>query len=107
MNCGNCACRNFTGEEADGYCRSMGARAVSLDTREKWDHFKGVRTKKKFIIKADYDFALLISQVAIQFAERYFWTGGRMNYPDQSYTWPSGVTKRVRNSGDPWSHTGG
>ena len=44
MNCGNCACRNFTGEEADGYCRSMGARAVSLDTREKWDHFKGVST---------------------------------------------------------------
>ena len=47
MNCGNCACRNFTGEEADSYCRSMGARAVSLDTKQKWEHFKSVMNQNR------------------------------------------------------------
>ena len=55
-------------------------RAVSLDSREKEDHFLGIVAKDR---------------------QRYFWTGGEVR--NGQISWPSG--KRY-NDVD-WSHTGG
>lgn len=86
VECQNCECNKFTGDQAAEYCQSMGAQAVSLDTPLKAEHFRNV--------SADY-------------AKRYYWTGGRMQYPEQSLRWPSGrVETFVKGQGE-WSFTGG
>ena len=76
----------FAAQQADEYCKGMGARAVSLDTPSKVKEME---------------------RLSARYGQRYFWTGGRMDYPLHSYTWPSGVTKCIQGSTDPWSHTGG
>merc|ERR1711936_1565450 len=62
-------CSNFTGHEAEDYCKLQGGHAVSLDTTAKALHF---------------------IDVAIQNARRYFWTGGRIDHNAGVVTWPSG-----------------
>ena len=55
-------------------------RAISLDSREKEDHFLGIVAKDR---------------------QRYFWTGGEVR--KGRITWPSG--KRYNDVN--WSNTGG
>ncbi len=74
------------GQQADEYCQSMGARAVSIDTPTKVKEME---------------------RLSARYGQRYFWTGGRMDYPRHSYTWPSGVTTCIQGNSDPWSNTGG
>ncbi len=66
----------------------MGARAISLDSESK---------KRE------------AERLSARYGQRYFWTGARMNYPDHSYTWPSGVTRCINGGPDAkeWSKTGG
>merc|ERR1711879_50916 len=59
----------FTGYQADNYCKANGGRAVSLDSNEASEHFL---------------------DVSAQFAQRYYWTGGRLNHPCKTLYWPSG-----------------
>ena len=73
-------CSKFTQSQGERFCRANNMRAVSLDSREKEDHFLGIVAKDR---------------------QRYFWTGGEVR--NGQISWPSG--KRY-NDVD-WSHTGG
>ena len=73
-------CSKFTQSQAERFCKSNNMRAVSLDSRDKEDHFLGLVAKDR---------------------QRYFWTGGEVR--NGQISWPSG--KRY-NDVD-WSHTGG
>jgi len=79
-------CSNFTGHEAEDYCKLQGGHAVSLDTTPKALHF---------------------IDVAIQHARRYFWTGGRIDHNAGVVTWPSGNREGYVRGQRFWSHTGG
>jgi hypothetical protein len=86
ISCTNCECSKFSGEEAADYCAGLGAKAVSLDTKEKADHFLGV---------------------SAQWAQRYYWTGARIQWPKEELVWPSGVTETWTRGQGYWSQTGG
>jgi len=79
-------CSNFTGHEAEDYCKLQGGHAVSLDTTPKALHF---------------------IDVAIQHARRYFWTGGRIDHNAGVVTWPSGNREGYVRGQRFWSSTGG
>merc|ERR1712079_229592 len=79
-------CSNFTGIEAEEYCRLQGGHAVSLDDNEKALHFRGI---------------------AIRDRRRYFWTGGRIDHSVETVTWPSGKREGYIRGQRFWSHTGG
>ena len=79
-------CSNFTGHEAEDYCKLQGGHAVSLDTTPKALHF---------------------IDVAIQNARRYFWTGARVDHSAGVVTWPSGNREGYVRGQRFWSHTGG
>jgi hypothetical protein len=79
-------CVKFTGYQADNYCKAQGGRAVSLDSNKKSEHFL---------------------DVSAQFAQRYYWTGGRMNHPCKTLYWPSGRSEGWESGKRYWSHTGG
>lgn len=79
-------CSNFTGHEAEDYCKLQGGHAVSLDTTPKALHF---------------------IDVAIKHARRYFWTGGRIDHGAGVVTWPSGNREGYVRGQRFWSHTGG
>ena len=79
-------CSNFTGHEAEDYCKLQGGHAVSLDTTAKALHF---------------------IDVAIADARRYFWTGGRIDHTAGVVTWPSGNREGYVRGQRFWSHTGG
>ena len=73
-------CSKFTQSQAERFCKSNNMRAVSLDSRDKEDHFLGLVAKDR---------------------QRYFWTGGQVR--NGRITWPSGRRYNDVN----WSHTGG
>merc|ERR1711936_544775 len=73
-------CSKFAQSQGERFCRANNMRAVSLDSREKEDHFLGIVAKDR---------------------QRYFWTGGEVR--NGQISWPSG---RRYNDVD-WSHTGG
>merc|ERR1711997_464258 len=79
-------CNKFTGQEADEFCKSVGGRAVSLDSNEK---------------------ALAIMDLLRQRAQRYMWTGGRIDHNIGVVTWPSGAREGYNRGQRFWSHTGG
>lgn len=79
-------CKKFTGYQADNYCKANGGRAVSLDTNEASEHFL---------------------DVSAQFAQRYYWTGGRLNHPCKTLYWPSGRSEGWQSGQRYWSPTGG
>ena len=79
-------CKKFTGYQADNYCKANGGRAVSLDTNEASEHFL---------------------DVSAQFAQRYYWTGGRLNHPCKTLYWPSGRSEGWQAGARYWSPTGG
>merc|ERR1711971_1219201 len=70
----------FTQSQAERFCKSNNMRAVSLDSRDKEDHFLGLVAKDR---------------------QRYFWTGGQVR--NGRISWPSGR----RYNDVAWSHTGG
>ena len=79
-------CNKFTGQEADEFCKSKGGRAVSLDSNEK---------------------ALAMMDLLRQRAQRYMWTGGRIDHNAGVVTWPSGAREGYVRGQRFWSHTGG
>lgn len=79
-------CSNFTGQEADEYCKLQGGRAVSLD---------------------DNDKSLYFINIAIRDRRRYFWTGGRIAHDIGTVTWPSGKREGYIRGQRFWSPTGG
>lgn len=79
-------CSNFTGHEAEDYCKLQGGHAVSLDTTAKALHF---------------------IDVAIQDARRYFWSGGRIDHTAGVVSWPSGAREGYVRGERFWSNTGG
>ena len=79
-------CNKFTGQEADSFCKSVGGRAVSLDSNEK---------------------ALAMMDLLRQRAQRYMWTGGRIDHNVGVVTWPSGKREGYVRGQRFWSHTGG
>ena len=79
-------CKKFTGYQADNYCKANGGRAVSLDSNEASEHFL---------------------DVSAQFAQRYYWTGGRLNHPCKTLCWPSGRSEGWEAGQRYWSPTGG
>ena len=79
-------CNKFTGQEADNFCKSVGGRAVSLDSNEK---------------------ALAMMDLLRQRAQRYMWTGGRIDHNAGVVTWPSGAREGYVEGQRFWSHTGG
>ena len=79
-------CNKFTGQEADEFCKTRGGRAVSLDSNEK---------------------ALAIMDLLRQRAQRYMWTGGRIDHNAGVVTWPSNAREGYVRGQRFWSHTGG
>jgi len=79
-------CGQFTGSGAQGYCSSMGMRAINLDDSAKAAHF--------------------IDLLARDRGQTYFWTGGNVDHRGGRVTWGNG---RTQNFGDIrfWSRTGG
>ena len=70
----------------DDFCKSVGGRAVSLDSNEK---------------------ALAMMDLLRQRAQRYMWTGGRIDHNVGVVTWPSGAREGYNRGQRFWSHTGG
>merc|ERR1712226_1728355 len=79
-------CKSFTGVQADNYCKAQGGRAVSLDTNEAAEHFLGESARH---------------------AQRYYWTGGRLDHKCKVLTWPSGAREGWTEGTRYWSNTGG
>merc|ERR1719323_2348014 len=79
-------CNKFTAEEAVEFCKSIGGNAVSLDSNEK---------------------ALAMMDLLRQRAQRYMWTGGRIDHNAGVVTWPSGAREGYVEGQRFWSHTGG
>lgn len=79
------ACNTFTASEADNFCKSVGGRAVSLDSNEK---------------------ALAMMDLLRQKAKRFMWTGGRIDHASGVVTWPSGAREGYNRGQRFWSHTG-
>jgi len=79
-------CNKFTAEEAAEFCKSIGGNAVSLDSNEK---------------------ALAMMDLLRQNAQRYMWTGGRIDHNAGVVTWPSGAREGYVRGQRFWSHTGG
>lgn len=89
ISCSNCECSKFTADEARDYCYSIGMRPVSLDTPQKIEEFH---------------------RVSALYAQRYYWTGGRIAYPKPEIKWDNGNVQPILSNHvgqHPWSPTGG
>merc|ERR1712127_639575 len=76
---------NFDWSGGQRFCSSQGMRLVSLDSKEKTDHFLGLLSKE---------------------GKPYFWTGGQVSRDSRTLTWQSGVTQPISKGQHPWSFTG-
>ena len=76
---------NFDWNGGVQYCRSKGMKLISLDTKEKSEHF--------------------LRLVATDRAP-YFWAGGRLSRDGRSLSWQNGKTESVSRGQHPWSFTG-
>lgn len=79
-------CNKFQAEEAVEFCKSIGGQVVSLDSNEK---------------------ALAMMDLLRQRAQRYMWTGGRIDHNAGVVTWPSGAREGYVRGQRFWSPTGG
>merc|ERR1711935_954006 len=68
------------------YCLSRGGRIISLDTREKIEHFLGV--------------------VSGPIGSSYFWTGGMLSEDKTKVHWDNGNIGAVVRGKHPWSFGG-
>jgi len=76
---------NFEWSSGLRHCEGQGMRLVSLDTKEKAEHFLSLVEKDR---------------------APYFWSGGQVSRDSRSLTWLNGVTEAVRRGQHPWSFTG-
>jgi hypothetical protein len=76
---------SFSHSAARSYCAQRGMRIVSLDSREKAEHF--------------------MRQVAAD-GSPYFWAGGRLSSDKRSLSWENGRSEGIRKGQHPWSFTG-
>merc|ERR1711970_15709 len=76
---------NFAWNEGVSYCRSQGMKLISLDSREKADHFLNLVGKER---------------------AEYFWAGGEVSSDSQTLTWQNGRTESISKGQHPWSFTG-
>merc|ERR1719410_2870581 len=76
---------NFAWNEGVSYCRSQGMKLISLDSKEKADHF--------------------LSLVGSDRAP-YFWAGGEVSSDSRRLTWQNGQSEPVTRGQHPWSFTG-
>ena len=76
---------NFDWAGGVQFCNSQGMKLISLDTKEKSEHF--------------------LRLVATDRAP-YFWAGGRLSRDGRSLSWQNGKTESVRRGQHPWSFTG-
>merc|ERR1712027_82921 len=74
----------FTQDDAVNFCRANNMVPISIDSRDKENHFLGLLAQDR---------------------QRYFWTGGKVNgrIPRGKIEWPSGNSYNRVN----WSNTGG
>uniref|UniRef100_A0A0K2UC99 Ctype lectin [Tribolium castaneum] n=1 Tax=Lepeophtheirus salmonis TaxID=72036 RepID=A0A0K2UC99_LEPSM len=79
-------CKSFTAQQADEYCQGNGGKTISLDTTDKGN---------------------FVNQLMVKYAQRYIWTGGRINHARSTVTWPSGLSEGYTRGKRFWSHTGG
>jgi len=76
---------SFSHSAARSYCAQRGMRIVSLDSRDKAEHF--------------------MRQVAAD-GSPYFWAGGRISSDKRTLTWENGRSEGIRRGQHPWSFTG-
>jgi len=76
---------NFAWNEGVSYCRSQGMKLVSLDSREKADHFLN-------LVKSD--------------RATYFWAGGEVSSDSRTLSWQNGAKQPISRGQHPWSFTG-
>merc|ERR1712025_467427 len=76
---------NFDWESGRTHCEGEGMRLISLDSKDKTDHF----------------FNLVSGDRA-----PYFWSGGKVSRDSRSLNWLNGVSEPVSRGQHPWSFTG-
>merc|ERR1719192_876074 len=76
---------NFDWTGGVRFCQSQGMQLVSLDNKEKTEHFLRLLTTDR---------------------SPYFWSGGQVSRDSRSLSWPSGKTEPIARGQHPWSFTG-
>merc|ERR1711936_650215 len=76
---------NFDWTGGVRFCQSQGMQLVSLDNKEKTEHFLRLLTTDR---------------------SPYFWSGGQVSRDSRSPSWPSGKTEPIARGQHPWSFTG-
>jgi len=76
---------NFDWRGGVQYCRSQGMKLISMDSKEKSEHF--------------------LRLVATDRAP-YFWAGGQISRDSRTLTWQNGKTEVISRGQHPWSFTG-
>jgi len=76
---------NFDWTGGVRFCQSQGMQLVSLDNKEKTEHFLRLLTTDR---------------------APYFWSGGQVSRDSRSLSWPSGKTEPIARGQHPWSFTG-
>merc|ERR1719420_2333710 len=76
---------NFDWTGGVRFCQSQGMQLVSLDNKEKTEHFLRLLTTDR---------------------SPYFWSGGQVSRDSRTLSWPSGKTEPIARGQHPWSFTG-
>jgi len=76
---------NFGWNDGVKYCKSQGMKLISLDTKEKAEHFLGLVGRDR---------------------APYFWTGGQVSADSRTLSWQNGESEAVTKGQHPWSFTG-
>ena len=84
---------SFSHSAARSYCAQRGMRIVSLDSRDKAEHFMR-QVSARHLYNADTD-ALACLQVAAD-GSPYFWAGGRISSDKRTLSWENGRSEGIR-----------
>merc|ERR1719312_845117 len=76
---------NFAWQEGVSYCRSQGMKLISLDSKEKADHFLSLVGRDR---------------------APYFWAGGEVSGNSRELKWLNGNKETISKGQHPWSFTG-
>merc|ERR1712223_1489406 len=76
---------NFDWTGGVRFCQSQGMQLVSLDDKEKTEHFLRLLSTDR---------------------SPYFWSGGQVSRDSRTLTWPSGKSEPIARGQHPWSFTG-
>ena len=76
---------NFDWNGGRQYCKSQGMKMISLDSKEKSEHFL---------------------RLVAQDRAPYFWAGGKLSRDSRTLSWENGKTEAVARGQHPWSFTG-